>query len=134
MGVKQATKHDDEKAVLYIKYDIDAAVAEKIKKASADAKQVIFSLDPDKKNIILVFKMGDESKNLTIIAPIDKNTEMVEEIVKNKEKYSVIIDTINAKEQDEYKDSLEIIVVDKSQLNTYASVRRKNDDYLDMYG
>lgn len=134
MGVKQATKHDDEKAVLYIKYDIDGAVAEKIKKASADARQVVFSLDPDKNNIILIFKMEDESKNLTVIAPIDKNMEMVEEIVKNKEKYSVIIDTINTKEQDEYKDSLEIIVVDKSQLNAYASARRKNDDYLDMYG
>jgi len=129
--VKKKTDHT---AALYIKYEIEGDFANRINDAIKLAKQVIFNFDPNEKNIILIFKMDNASKDLKLVAPIDKNIEIIEEVVKNKDEYLVLANMIKTSVEGVYKDELELRIVNKGVAEELLRQRRKDTyPYSDMY-
>jgi predicted DNA binding protein len=124
----------DGMSVMYLRYEIEGDFVNRINDAIKLAKQVIFNFDPNEKNIILIFKMDDANKDLKLVAPIDKNIKIIEEVVKNKDKYQVLVNMIKTSVEGVYKDELELTIVKKGFAEELRRQRRKDTyTYSDMY-
>ncbi|MEM0159222.1 MAG: hypothetical protein QXT89_01260 [Candidatus Micrarchaeaceae archaeon] len=111
-----AFKHEKDANLLgymYLKYDISADLAKRIKNAAANSEKDFYYMPNSNSIVILLKGTADYSRSLKIVLPIDKNMESIKYIVENKEKYKMSLVVTEAGNQS----SLEISFVLAKSIN-----------------
>ncbi|MEM4099065.1 MAG: hypothetical protein QXZ38_00160 [Candidatus Micrarchaeaceae archaeon] len=86
-----------EVAYIYLKYDIDEATAERIKKAIDSSEAPTFQFLYETSSIMLTLHpIVDYSKNLNIVLPVDKHIEEIRYIAENMHNYKMEFNIIEA--------------------------------------